>query len=166
MKTAAIDSGYAWLRLVACLGLTTVGSAGMFVVVVALPAFQADFGLTRAGASVPYTMVMAGFGLGGIAIGRIVDRLGIVRPLAVSAVLLALSFLQAGWSSSVLWFNLAHVQIGCFGCATVFAPDRRHLEMVHASARPRGGHLRERQLRRRCGLAHAHARPRDHARLA
>lgn len=122
MKTAAINSGYAWLRLVTCLALTTIGSAGMFIVVVALPDFQADFGLSRAGASVPYTMVMAGFGLGGIAIGRVVDRYGIVWPLALSAVALAGSFLQAGLSSNVLVFNLAHVQIGCFGCATVFAP--------------------------------------------
>ncbi|MEX2481223.1 MAG: MFS transporter [Gammaproteobacteria bacterium] len=122
MKTAAIDSGYAWLRLAACLALTTVGSAGMFVVVVAMPEFQTDFGLSRGGAAVPYTMVMAGFGLGGIVVGRIVDKYGVIWPLALAAVALALSYLQAGLSQSVLLFNLAHIQIGCFGCATVFAP--------------------------------------------
>lgn len=122
MKTAAIDSGYAWIRLAACLALTTVGAAGMFVVVVALPEFQLDFGISRAGAAVPYTMVMAGFGLGGIVIGRIVDRFGIVRPIFFSAIALGLSYAQAGLSDSVLLFNLAHAQIGCFGCATVFAP--------------------------------------------
>ena len=122
MKTAPIDSGYAWLRLVTCLALTTVGGAGMFVVVVAMPAFQLDLGITRAGASVPYTMVMAGFGIGGIVAGRVVDRFGVVLPLAVSAVALGLSYAQAGLSESMLAFNLAHVQIGCFGCAIVFAP--------------------------------------------
>jgi MFS family permease len=122
MQTAAIDSGYAWLRLAACLALTTVGSAGMFVVVVALPAFQLDFGISRAGAAVPYTMVMAGFGLGGITVGSIVDRFGIIRPLFFSSIALGLSYLQAGLSDSALVFNLAHAQIGCFGCAAVFAP--------------------------------------------
>ncbi len=122
MKTAAIDSGYAWLRLAASLGLTTIGGAGMFVVVVALPAFELDFALGRAGAAVPYTMVMAGFGLGGILIGRVVDRYGIVAPVALGAVMLGLSYLQAGLADSVFLLNLAHVQIGCFGCATVFAP--------------------------------------------
>lgn len=122
MKTAAIDSGYAWLRLATCLALTTVGSAGMFVVVVAMPEFQADLGLTRGGASVPFTMVMAGFGFGGIVLGRIVDKYGVIWPLALAAVALGLSYLQAGLSQSVLLFNLAHIQIGCFGCATVFAP--------------------------------------------
>ncbi|MGD9835620.1 MAG: MFS transporter [Piscinibacter sp.] len=122
MKTAALDSGYAWCRLAACLLLATVGSAGMFVVVVAMPAFQLDFGLSRAGASLPYTMVMIGFGVGGLLAGRAVDRYGVVAPLAVSAVLLALAYVQAATSDSVLLFNLAHVQIGCFGCAVVFAP--------------------------------------------
>ncbi len=122
MRTAPIDSGYAWLRLAACLGLTTVGSAGMFVVVVALPEFQHDFGISRGGASVPYTMVMAGFGLGGIMVGRVVDRFGIVQPLFISIIALGLSYVQAGYSGSVLVFNLAHAQIGCFGCAAVFAP--------------------------------------------
>ena len=122
MRTAPIDSSYAWLRLATCLGLTTVGSAGMFVVVVALPAFQADYALTRAGASVPYTMVMAGFGAGSIIIGKIVDRLGVVRPIACSAIALALSYLLAGWADAFWLFNLAHVFIGFFGCAAVFAP--------------------------------------------
>lgn len=122
MKTAAIESRYAWIRLAACLALTTVGSAGMFVVVVALPAFQLDFGMSRGTASVPYTMVMAGFGLGGIMSGRIVDRFGVARPLFLSAIALGLSYAQAGLSDSIFLLNLAHAQIGCFGCAMVFAP--------------------------------------------
>lgn len=122
MKTAAVESAYAWWRLLACLALTTVGAAGMFAVVVALPAFQSDFGISRAEASVPYTMVMAGFGIGGLLMGRLVDRYGIVRPLAFGAVALVLSYLQAAWCESRLLFYLAHAQIGCFGCATVFAP--------------------------------------------
>lgn len=122
MKTAAIDSAYAWWRLLACLGICTVGSAGMFVGVVALPEFQLEFGLSRGGASVAYTMVMAGFGIGGMLAGRLVDRFGIVRPLFISIIALGLSYLQAAYSSSVLMFNLAHAQIGLFGCAIVFAP--------------------------------------------
>lgn len=122
MSTAHIDSGYAWLRLSAALALTTVGSAGMYVAVVALPAFQLDFGLTRAAASVPYMMVMVGFGAGGILIGRMVDRYGIVRPLAVSAVVVAIAFWLASEAGSYASFAVAHVAIGFFGCAAVFAP--------------------------------------------
>ena len=68
-NTAAVDSNYAWARLFACLAMTTVGSAGMYVVVVALPAFQAEFAISRAGASLPFMMVMLGFGIGGIVTG-------------------------------------------------------------------------------------------------
>ncbi len=51
-----IDSRAAWLRLAAALALSTVGGVGMWSVVVALPAVQADFGIDRAAASLPYTL--------------------------------------------------------------------------------------------------------------
>ena len=44
------DSTYAWLRLLATLGLMTVGSSAMYVIAVVLPAVQADFGVARADA--------------------------------------------------------------------------------------------------------------------
>ena len=37
------DSAYAWWRLVATLGLMTVGSSAMYVVAVVLPAVQAPY---------------------------------------------------------------------------------------------------------------------------
>ena len=73
--TDLIDSRAAWLRLVAALALSTIGGVGMWSVVVALPAIQAEFGVTRAAASFPYTLTMLGFGVGGIMMGRLSDRL-------------------------------------------------------------------------------------------
>ena len=60
------ESAYAWLRLVASVLLGTIGSVGMWSFVVALPAVQADFGVTRADASLPYTLTMIGFGAGAV----------------------------------------------------------------------------------------------------
>ena len=94
----------------------------MYAVVVVLPAFQADFNIGRGGASIPYTMVMAGFGLGGLIVTRIVDRYGIVRPLLACSIALGLSYIQAGLSTSLVLLSIAHIQIGAFGCAIVFAP--------------------------------------------
>jgi MFS family permease len=119
---AAIDSRYAWLRAAACLALTTVGSAGMYVVVVGLPAFELDFSISRSGASLPFTMVMVGFGFGGIATGRLVDRYGVVVPLAASAVALAFAYVGAALAGSFALFALMHVLIGWCGCAAVFGP--------------------------------------------
>ena len=57
-----IDSPHAWRRLLVTLALMTVGASGMYVVPVVLPAVQADFGVARADASLPYTLLMIGFG--------------------------------------------------------------------------------------------------------
>ena len=53
----------------------------MWSVVVALPAMQADFGVDRADASLPYTLTMLGFAGGGVLMGRLADRFGIAVPL-------------------------------------------------------------------------------------
>ena len=76
--SAQLDSGYAWVRLAASLVLTTVGSAGMYVCMVGVPAYQFAFQVERSTASLPYTWAMLGFGVGGIVIGRLVDKYGIV----------------------------------------------------------------------------------------
>ena len=84
-RDALIDSPYAWLRLTISVLLATTGSAGIWIVVVVLPDVQADFGVDRAGASIPYTTTMIGFGLGNVLFGRFIDRLGIVPPVIAAA---------------------------------------------------------------------------------
>ena len=75
-----VDSPQAWRRLLVTLVLMTVGASGMYVVPVVLPAVQADFGVARADASLPYTLLMIGFGIGGILMGRLADRFGVMVP--------------------------------------------------------------------------------------
>ena len=55
--------------------LMTIGNGGMWVIPVVLPVVQADFGIGRAEAALPYTAMMIGFGLGGVLMGRLADRL-------------------------------------------------------------------------------------------
>jgi MFS family permease len=116
-----VDSTYAWLRLTAAMALGTIGSVGMWSVPVALPAVQADFGVARADASLPYTLAMMGFAFGGVAMGRVSDRLGIVTPAVCAAIALSLGFLAAGLASSLWLFALAYVLIG-FGASVTFGP--------------------------------------------
>ena len=71
-----LDSRYSWTRLALSLGIATVGNVGMWSIIVVLPAVQAEFGVGRADASLPYTVMMVCFGLGGIAMGRLADRIG------------------------------------------------------------------------------------------
>jgi MFS family permease len=117
------DSRYAALRLAITLGLMTIGSVGMYVVPVVLPAVQADFGVARADASLPYTLLMIGFGLGGMLMGRLADRFGVSVPLLVGAAGLGLGFAAAALASNIWLFALAHgVLIGFVGSASTYAP--------------------------------------------
>jgi MFS family permease len=117
------DSRYAVMRLIVTLALMTVGSSGMYVVAVVLPAVQAEFGVSRADASLPYTLLMIGFGIGGVMMGRLADRFGVMVPLLIGGVGLGLGFAMAAMSSNVWMFSLAHgFLIGFLGSAATFAP--------------------------------------------
>ena len=50
----------------------------MYSVAVVLPRLQAEFGVARGDASLPYTLTMIGFGFGGILMGRLSDRFGVM----------------------------------------------------------------------------------------
>jgi MFS family permease len=108
---------------VVTLALMTIGASGMYIVAVVLPAVQAEFGVARADASMPYSLMMIGFGLGGLLMGRLADRFGVMVPLLIGAVGLGLGFTLAGAAGSIGTFTLAHgLLIGLFGCSATFAP--------------------------------------------
>ena len=118
-----IDSSYAWLRLLVTLGLMTVGASGMYVVAVVLPAVQADFGVARADASMPYTMLMIGFGVGGMMMGKLADRFGVMVPLLIGATGLGLGGILAGNAPNIWVFGVVHgLFIGLMGASATFAP--------------------------------------------
>jgi len=109
------------------LGLTllimTVGSSGMYVVSVMLPAVQAEFGVARADASLPYTLLMLGFGIGGVLMGRLADRFGVMWPLLGGAVSLGLGYVACGMADGIVAFMWAQaVLVGLLGSAAAFAP--------------------------------------------
>ena len=115
------ESAQAWLRLAAAVVISTIGSVGMWSVVVALPAIQAEFNIARADASLPYTFAMVGFALGGVVIGRMADRLGIVWPLVIGTLCLGGGYLGSALGTDAWQFALVHSLIG-FGTSAGFAP--------------------------------------------
>jgi MFS family permease len=121
-SASVVDSRRAWLRLVTAMLFSTVGAVGMWSVVVALPAIQAEFGVDRAAASLPYTMVMLGFAGGGVIAGRLADRFGIMVPLIVGTFALSAGYVLVGQSSSLWQVALAHGLLIGFGCSVTFAP--------------------------------------------
>ncbi|MCA6125675.1 MFS transporter [Bradyrhizobium sp. WSM 1704] len=115
------DSRRAWLRLAIAVVIGSLGSVGMWSVVVALPVVQTDFGATRGTASLAFTMVMLGFGLGQVVTGKISDRYGIVAAIGVGIGILGLGYIGAGYAPSIWAFNLLHFAIGLSSAAT-FGP--------------------------------------------
>src|SRR5262245_4626633 len=101
--------------------LGTIGNVGMWSFVVALPVVQAEFGVVRADASMPFTLTMIGFGLGGVLAGRLADRFGVLVPVACGAVALGLGFAAAGAAPTLLWLAAAYALIGV-GSSTTFGP--------------------------------------------
>src|SRR6202163_1747282 len=115
------DSGQAWVRLALALVIGSIGSVGMWSVVVVLPVVQAEFGASRGAVSLAFTLTMLGFGLGGVATGKITDRFGIVAAMALSIAFLGLAYVLAGLSTTLWQFIAVHVLIG-LGTSATFGP--------------------------------------------
>ncbi len=115
------DSPYSWARLAISLALSVVGSIGMWAVIVVLPAMQEDFGISRAGATLPYIFCMIGFAYGNFMLGRAVDRWGITPVLAASAIAQAAGFALAAITPSLWIVSLLHIALG-LGAAASFGP--------------------------------------------
>jgi MFS family permease len=118
-----IESSYAWARLAAAVTLMGLGGCGMYSVTVVLPLIQAEFGVSRGDASLPYTATMVGFTIGGVLMGRFSDRFGIMRPVIISAVCLGAGLLLASYAQTLWQFVLIHgVIIGFLGTSSTFGP--------------------------------------------
>lgn len=122
-RAGGIESPYAWTRLIVSLLLMTIGGSGVYTVSLVLPLIQADFGVARGDASLPYSAAMIGFGLGGVFMGKLGDRFGVMMPVIVGAGGLGVGFIAAGASSNLWQFSLVQgVFLGFLGSAATFAP--------------------------------------------
>ena len=107
----------------------------MWSFVVLLPVVQIDFGVARGEASLPYTVTMIGFGAGGIIMGWLADRFGIVLPVVLGGILLGAGYMLSGASGTVWQLALAQGLLG-FGSAATFGPLMT--DMSYWFARRRG----------------------------
>ena len=111
------------MRLAVSLVLMTIGGSGMYSVAVVLPRIQQEFGLARGDASLPYTLTMIGFGLGGVLMGRLADRFGVVTPVVIGAIGLGAGFVAAGLAPTFwLFCAIQGGLIGLLGTSATFAP--------------------------------------------
>src|SRR5690606_26691392 len=84
---------------------------------------QMEFGISRSAASLPYTVTMIGFGIGGVLMGRLSDRFGVMTPVLVGALGISAGYLWAGSAPNMWQFAVAQgLLIGMLGTAASFAP--------------------------------------------
>lgn len=95
----------------------------MYVVSVVLPELQAEFGVSRADASIPYSFIMLGFGLGGIMMGWLADRFGTIVPVLIGAVGLSTGYWLASQATDLMTFSIIHgLLLGFLGSSATFSP--------------------------------------------
>ena len=117
------DSPYAAFRLAVALAIMTIGASAMYVVPVVLPAVQAEFAIPRADAAVPYSLLMAGMGVGGVLMGRLADRFGVRVPVVVGSLGIGLGYAGASLAGDIHAFNLLHgLVLGLLGVSATFSP--------------------------------------------
>ncbi|MBO6718692.1 MAG: MFS transporter [Rhizobiaceae bacterium] len=121
-RLAHFDSRYSWGRLAVSILIATIGNVGMWAVVVVLPAVQAEFGVERGDASIPYTLTMVGFAIGNVLMGRYIDRFGIALPIALAAVANGAGFILAGLAPTLWLFALGQGVLIGIGTAINFGP--------------------------------------------
>ncbi len=130
-----IDSPYAWYRLIAGVALSTIGGVGMWCVVVAFPALQAEFGVSRADVSLAYTLTLVGFGAGSVVMGKLSDRFGIMWPVIGGSALLATGSAVASLAPAMAAFTAAQGLLIGVGAAATFAPLMANMSLWFARRR-------------------------------
>src|ERR1700733_13009841 len=121
VASSEIDSPYARARLAAAVGLGTVGGVGMWSMPAVLPAGEAEFAVARGDPSLPFTLSMFGFALGGVVMGRLQDRFGILAVAALGIAALTGGYFYAARAPALWSFALASALIG-FGTSATFGP--------------------------------------------
>lgn len=117
-----LDSPYSWRRLVLSILLSTIGSIGMWAIIMVLPEVQKEFGIDRGDASLAYSATMIGFAIGNYLLGRFVDRVGIYLTLIVAAIAQASGFVLVSISENFWLFVFLQGSLIGISTAVTFGP--------------------------------------------
>ena len=123
MTEAVSEPAYAWFRLGVSVLISAIGGVGLWSIAVVMPTVEAEFGVARADASLPFLLLMIGFAAGGVLMGRLTDRFGLSVPLWIGAVALGAGYALASRSTTLWQFALVHgVLVGFLGSSATFGP--------------------------------------------
>ena len=119
----AAPSIYPLVRLITSLVLVTMGGAAMYAVIVVLKPVSFEFDVGRGVASLPYMMFMITGGVGGVVMGRLADRFGVMMPALIGCVGLPAGMAGAAFAEEFWQFCVSlGVLSGLLGTSALFAP--------------------------------------------
>ena len=123
MSAPRSSNVYPVVRLFASLLLMAVAGSAMYAAILVLEPAAVEFGTGRGAGSMPYTLFMIGFALGGVMMGRLSDRFGIIAPALLASLCLPAGLLFAARATELWQFSVSlGVLCGLFGMAATFAP--------------------------------------------
>ena len=119
----SVETPYGWVVVFASLALHSISLGAPTILFVALKPIAADLDTVRAVPSLAYSLLMIGTGIGGIAMGRWMDRHGVMQPVLFGSVMICLGALLASHAEG-RWslFIATGVLMGLFGKAAMIAP--------------------------------------------
>jgi MFS family permease len=121
--TIQIRRVYPLIRLTTALALMTLGCSAMYAGVMVLEPLALELGTGRGNSSLIYGTFMIGFALGGVLMGRLADRMGIMIPALIGSLALPAGFYLAAHASSILEICLAFSLLcGFLGSSFSMAP--------------------------------------------
>ena len=123
MPTPRPSNVYPVIRLIASFMLMAISCSVMYATILVIEPATVEFDTGRGAGSMPYTMVMIGFGLGGVMMGRLSDQFGILTPTLIASLCLPAGLLFSALATD-LWQLCASLGILCglFGMSATFAP--------------------------------------------
>ena len=123
MSTPRSPDLYPVIRLFASLLLMSVAGSAMYAAILVLEPAAAEFDTGRGAGSMPYTLFMIGFAVGGVMMGRLADRFGIIAPALLASLCLPAGLLFAARATELWHFSVSlGVLCGLFGMGGTFAP--------------------------------------------
>jgi len=114
---------YPLIRLATVLALMTLGCSAMYAGVMVLEPLALELDTGRGNSSLIYSTFMIGFALGGVFMGQLADRMGIMIPALIGSLALPAGFYLAAHASSILEICLAFSLLcGFLGSSFSMAP--------------------------------------------